>query len=330
VAASSARSARPDAPDRGGGRSLTRLVILWLLSETPLHGYRIKQILDDQELRFWFPVEVGSIYSALRTLVGRGYVQPVAVEREGQRPERTRFAITSAGRTHLEELLRTAWRRLPSPAEPICLALAARSDLPEGDVQRALSERMAGLRARLRRLDGLRRSAPAPEMVERQRALTQAELDWAGSVLGDGSPVADVPAAAEREGTVSTLRHPTDVQLIANVVATRSDGRLLLIRYDPQDERWWLPGGDLEPYEHPDGAAARVLGAFPGLLFEPPAMRFVDSFRGRRGWHVVFNYRVNVSGRPRSELPVAWFGRDELPRTMHGRWEHDAVERTLA
>ena len=110
---------------------LTRLLILWLLSEQPLHGYRIKKILDDDALRFWFPVEYGSIYAVLRSLTKRGYVEPVAVERDHQRPERTRYAITREGRQHLAELLERAWRELPSPADPIALALAARSDLAE-------------------------------------------------------------------------------------------------------------------------------------------------------------------------------------------------------
>ena len=59
---------------------LTRLLVLWLLSEQPLHGYRIKKILDDDGLRFWFPVEYTSIYAVLRSLVRGGHVEPVAVD----------------------------------------------------------------------------------------------------------------------------------------------------------------------------------------------------------------------------------------------------------
>jgi DNA-binding PadR family transcriptional regulator len=163
---------------------LTRLLILWLLSEQSLHGYRIKKILDDESLRFWFPVEFGSIYAVLRSLVRRGYVEAVAVEREGQRPERTRYAITPEGRRHLAELLERAWRELPSPADPFALALAARSDLAdEQRVRELLVGRVAALRERLDRLDALERSAPALEMVERERALRVAELAWTEALL---------------------------------------------------------------------------------------------------------------------------------------------------
>jgi DNA-binding PadR family transcriptional regulator len=163
---------------------LTRLLILWLLSEGPLHGYRIKKILDDETLRFWFPVEYGSIYAVLRTLERHGYVKPLAVEREGQRPARTRYEITREGREHLRDLLRTAWRELPSPAEPFQLALAARSELPVEEVEELLAERRDALRERLVHLDDLARSAPAPEMAERRRALTQTELTWVEDQLG--------------------------------------------------------------------------------------------------------------------------------------------------
>ncbi len=163
---------------------LTRVLVLWLLSEQPHHGYRIKKILDDEALRFWFPVEYGSIYAVLRSLVRNGYVETVAVERDGQRPERTRYAITLAGRRHLAELLERAWQELPAVGDPLALALAARSDLEdESRVPALLQARLDALRVRLERLDALERSAPAPEMVDRQRALTRAELEWAEALL---------------------------------------------------------------------------------------------------------------------------------------------------
>jgi DNA-binding PadR family transcriptional regulator len=163
---------------------LTRLLVLWLLSEQPLHGYRIKKILDDEALRFWFPVEYASIYSVLRSLVRGGHVESVAVEREGQRPQRTRYAITPEGRRHLSELLERAWMELSAVGDPIGLALAARSDLEdESHIPELLAARRDALRERLARLHALARSAPAREMVDRQRALTQAELGWTETLL---------------------------------------------------------------------------------------------------------------------------------------------------
>src|SRR6266576_2925156 len=117
-----------------GVQSLTRLLILWLLSEGPLHGYRIKKILDEPSLRFWFPVEVGSIYAVIGSLVRGGFVEKEAVEREGLRPERTRYKVTRLGRTHFQDLLRQAWRDLPKLADPLNVGLAARSELTENEI----------------------------------------------------------------------------------------------------------------------------------------------------------------------------------------------------
>jgi ADP-ribose pyrophosphatase YjhB (NUDIX family) len=127
------------------------------------------------------------------------------------------------------------------------------------------------------------------------------------------------------------------IQLIANLVVHNGDA-VLLARYDASDEsdpdegdiRWWLPGQELEPYEHPDEAARRALAAIPGLVAEEVALAGVQSFRGRRGWHVSFDYRVTATGDPGADgVPAGWFSRHELPRTMHGRWERDVIDRLL-
>ncbi len=124
------------------------------------------------------------------------------------------------------------------------------------------------------------------------------------------------------------------IQLIANLVVQSADGRVLLARYDPAGEtedndadiRWWLPAGELEPYQHPDAAATKALDDIGGLAVDRVELARVQSFRGRRGWHVSFDYSVTASGTPTSEaIPAAWFPADDLPPTMHGNWEADTI-----
>ena len=149
-------------------------------------------------------------------------------------------------------------------------------------------------------------------MVDRRRALTLGELAW-----------------LENGGKDMTEKQP-DVQVVSNLVVRNDDGRVLLVRYEADDERWWLPGRDLVPYQHPDEAAAEILGEYPGLeMREQPALAFVESFRGRRGWHVMFNYTVGADGTPGGEYETGWFPVDELPRTAHGKWERRVVERAV-
>ena len=44
---------------------------------------------------------------------------------------------------------------------------------------------------------------------------------------------------------------------------------------------------------------------------------------------MVFTYRVEADADPDDAYETAWFPLDELPRTMHGRWEHEQVRRAL-
>ncbi len=120
-----------------------------------------------------------------------------------------------------------------------------------------------------------------------------------------------------------------DIQLIANVVVRRGD-EVLLVRHDPGDEVWWLPGGDLQPYEHPDDAAKRVLADIPGLKISAPKMVNVESFRGRRGWHVMFNYLVDAAGEPKGNISATWHKAAKLPRTKHGNWEQSTIAAVLS
>ncbi|HUG22432.1 PadR family transcriptional regulator [Piscinibacter sp.] len=164
---------------------LIRLLVLWLLAEQPLHGYRIKRALDDEGLSFWFPVEFASIYSVLRTLVKNGHAEERALEQEGARPERTLYAITRSGRAHYRELLERAWAELESPAERVQAALAALPDLPPDRLHAALHARKQALVERLAQCDALQRAAPHPAMVRRTLALTRAELDWLEQFAAD-------------------------------------------------------------------------------------------------------------------------------------------------
>ena len=75
-----------------------------------------------------------------------------------------------------------------------------------------------------------------------------------------------------------------EIQVISSLVVQRQNGDVLLIRYDADDERWWLPGDDLVPYEHPDDAARKFLARdLPDLECDEPEMLFVESFRPEAG-----------------------------------------------
>ncbi|MBK8232169.1 MAG: NUDIX hydrolase [Candidatus Eisenbacteria bacterium] len=120
-----------------------------------------------------------------------------------------------------------------------------------------------------------------------------------------------------------------EIQPIANLVITDPTGQVLLVRYGARDDdRYWLPGGDLEPYEHPEAAARRVTAEL-GLVAESLRLSHVDSFRGRRGWHLVFHYQISATGNVAPDLEPFWAAPEALPPTVHGKWEQDAVRTVL-
>lgn len=118
------------------------------------------------------------------------------------------------------------------------------------------------------------------------------------------------------------------IDLICNIVGVNARGEVLLVRYD-DSERWWLPGRSLVPYEHPDEVAPAV-AAIEGLKTTSVAFGEIESFRGRTGWHVMFNYVARLNGEPADKENARWFPASDLPQTAHGGWERGVIERALA
>lgn len=120
-----------------------------------------------------------------------------------------------------------------------------------------------------------------------------------------------------------------EIQLTANVVIVNDKNEVLLTRYDPDDERWWIPGASLETYEHPDAAAGRALLDVGQSDKLPATMKHVESFRGRRGWHVMFNYivRTGSSDSNVNDDESKWFPLTALPAMTHGEWEKSVIAR---
>lgn len=118
-----------------------------------------------------------------------------------------------------------------------------------------------------------------------------------------------------------------DIQVISNLVVINSQGKVLLTQYNPEVDRWWLPGGDVTPFTHPDDTANAIVDTL-ALSVDSLEFQRVQSFRGRRGWHLAFDYLVNAEGTPAN--PADWFDLNNLPKTMHGDWEGSVVRDLLA
>jgi ADP-ribose pyrophosphatase YjhB (NUDIX family) len=126
-----------------------------------------------------------------------------------------------------------------------------------------------------------------------------------------------------------STQQKADIQLTSNVIIASPNGKVLLTRYDNDDERFWIPGASLNEYEHPDAAAIRAVADVAVSTTTEVKLSHIESFRGRRGWHVMFNYVVHVE----TELTTndaTWFDAKQLPATAHGDWEKGVIAKALA
>ena len=106
----------------------------------------------------------------------------------------------------------------------------------------------------------------------------------------------------------------------AGAVVVR-DGRVLLSRrgVEPYKGWWDLPGGFLEPWEHPSQAIVRELAEETGLRIRPVELLgvFVDVYRDSTDYTLNFYYLAEVVDgelAPHDDVAeLAWFDPDKLP-----------------
>ncbi|MDL4817610.1 PadR family transcriptional regulator [Actinomadura opuntiae] len=125
------------------------LTVLRMLCDGPMHPYEMQQRIRDHAYDQAVKITHGSLYHSVERLASAGLIEPLETSREGRRPERTVYAVTSAGRDaahiRLAELL-------AKPVEEFPLfgtGLAFVNLLPEAEVARQLRTRAIALEALL-------------------------------------------------------------------------------------------------------------------------------------------------------------------------------------
>jgi DNA-binding PadR family transcriptional regulator len=168
----------------------TRLVILGLLRERPLYGYEIKSIIEDH-MGDWTNIAFGSIYFALGKLSDEGVIEKVATEQAGNRPSRSIYQITKAGRDEFLRLLRLVWVRFDRQFYPFDIGLFFMDALPQDEIIGHLQNRVTQLEMILLHLDEHQSEemvndeipALAKAIFDHTRVHIQAELVWTQDIL---------------------------------------------------------------------------------------------------------------------------------------------------
>jgi DNA-binding PadR family transcriptional regulator len=169
------------------------LAVLAMLTEAPMHPYRMQQLIKARGKDEVINVgQRNSLYQTIDRLLRGDLIAIRETERDGAFPERTVYEITEAGRDTARLWLR---EQLAQPAREFPAFPAALSFLPllsPDDVRRQLEVRVGALERELVRMDAINEEAHAIQVPrlfllesELVRAQITAELDWVRSVVAD-------------------------------------------------------------------------------------------------------------------------------------------------
>ncbi|MFD6093469.1 PadR family transcriptional regulator [Oerskovia sp. NPDC060338] len=129
------------------------LAVLAQLAERPMHPYEIARTLKDRRKDESVRLNYGSLYSVITALVRDGFIEPAGTEQDGNRPQRTVYRLTGAGRTEVDDWMRAL---LGTPVKEYPQFMAALSFLPllgPDDVTDLLRTRLVALRVKVRRIE---------------------------------------------------------------------------------------------------------------------------------------------------------------------------------
>jgi DNA-binding PadR family transcriptional regulator len=163
--------------------------VLGLLRERPMHPYEMVRLLRQRRDDRLVTVSKGTLYHTVARLQREGLVVELGVDRAGNRPERTTYAVTDAGRTVSADWLRQQLPRIDRIGE-FRVALAEAHDLPRAEVIALLTERRGTLRAYACELaadvaEAEARGVPFQFLIEldRERSILAADLAWMDAIL---------------------------------------------------------------------------------------------------------------------------------------------------
>jgi DNA-binding PadR family transcriptional regulator len=156
-----------------------------------MHPYEMARLLRQRGKEGSIKINYGSLYTVVQNLEKHGFVEVAGVQRQGNRPERTLYGLTGAGRDEmhdwLADLLAVPAKEYPKFEAALSLVGALHPD----EVAELLAERVAaldvkaaGLRGVLGKLDG---ELPRIFLIENEYELhmIEAEAVWVRGLLGE-------------------------------------------------------------------------------------------------------------------------------------------------
>ena len=171
--------------------NLLALAVMSYLSQQPMHPYELGRTLrehgDARSIKF----NHGSLYMVVGQLTRAGYITELETSRAGQRPERTVYALTDAGRAEfrrwLAELVAEPQHEYPHFVAALSL-IAALPPSEVVDLLRQRLERLGHARAEIHSVIDTTLAQGVPELFlveeEYRLALLDAETSFVEGFIG--------------------------------------------------------------------------------------------------------------------------------------------------
>lgn len=185
------------------------VMVLALLREGDMHPYEMMRLMRQRRDDRLVAITNGTLYHTVGRLERAGLLSEVGVDRDGNRPERTTYALTDEGREAVDEWVRRELPRVDHPGE-FRIALAEAHNLDRIEVADLLRVRRAAmLEEHSELVDGATRARGrgVPEQflleVERTEVLLRTDLAWIDALIerldahAFGWGVAEIPAHSE-------------------------------------------------------------------------------------------------------------------------------------
>ena len=168
------------------------LAVLACLYERPMHPYEIASTLRERHKDDSIKLNYGSLYSVVESLTGHALIVEQQTARQGNRPERTVYELTDAGRLELIDWLSELLCRPAKEFTRFEAGLSLLPVLPPNDVKALLEERCRRLAVQIEQYRSLRKlvsSERVPRLFwiesEYRMALCEAELNFTRGLIHD-------------------------------------------------------------------------------------------------------------------------------------------------
>jgi DNA-binding PadR family transcriptional regulator len=168
------------------------LSILELLDERPMHPYELAATMRERHHDEFIRLNFGTLYHTVEVLERNGLIVSVEREKEGRRPERTIYELTSPGRALLVQVVSDILARPTREYANFAAGLMFMHHLEAEQAAQLLTERIAALGAKSDKLTWIMadlRTAGVTRLalieLEHKIAMLDAERVWVRKLESD-------------------------------------------------------------------------------------------------------------------------------------------------